>query len=93
METKTLMQMSLQILGMITPFLIFMLSNNKKEKSEFIKSITDIQECVHDLRLDVVKLKSEKIGRDEFDKLYYKIEESNEKLNKLLGFMEKGCNI
>lgn len=88
------MQLLFNILGFISPFLILWISvvDNKGKKNR--EELDNFKKEVGDLKLQIVKLESDKVSKEHLDRVIsevsLKIDSTNEKLNKLLGYMEKG---
>ena len=88
---------ALSVLGLTTPFLMYWISVKASQEKGVKQNIENLKEDVNEIRLELVKLESNKVSKEHLDKLMSeitsKIDVTNEKLNKLLGHLERGCKI
>ena len=87
----------LSLLGLVSPFLMYWITIKARNENKIREEVVEINKRMNDLTLELVKLESNKVSKEHLDeilsKITSKIDDTNEKLNKLLGFMEKGCEL
>ena len=87
----------LSVLGLSTPFLIYWITVKANQEKKMKEDFETLKSEVVDIKLDIVRLESNKVSKEHLDKLMLeittKIDSTNEKLNRLLGHIERGCKI